>query len=445
MKGADYLERIAKHGDRLALADAEGEHTYADLIAACERSRAWIAAEGVQPGDVVSLEGPFGLDMIAMLLALVERRAIVVPLGKDAEARHAQYRQIAQVERRVCVHGNAPTMEKSAHGASHPYFDELRSRGAAGLVLFTSGSTGDSKAAVHDFERLLDRYETPRPTWRTLLFLHLDHIGGLNTLLFALANGGAVVVPSDRSPRAVCDVIERHRVELLPTSPTFLNLLLLSDEQSRHDLSSLRLITYGTEPMPASTLARAGDAFPGVKLQQTYGMTELGILRSQSRDNGSLWVRIGGEGYETKVVEGRLWIRARSAMLGYLNASGAFDADGFLDTGDRVEIDGEWMRILGRDKETVNVGGHKVFPAEVESVLLELDGVADAAVHGEPNPVTGQIVVATVQLSGDESLAEFKVRMRQFCRTRLPSYATPARVLLSSEPLYSERFKRKRI
>ncbi len=105
-------------------------------------------------------------------------------------------------------------------------------------------------------------------------------------------------------------------------------------------------------------------------------------------------MRVGGEGYETKIVDGRLWIRAKSAMLGYLNAPSPFDADGFFDTGDLVEVDGEWLRILGRKSEIINVGGNKVFPMEVENALLELDNVEDVAVRGEPNPLTGQVVVA---------------------------------------------------
>src|SRR5262249_44563982 len=157
-------------------------------------------------------------------------------------------------------------------------------------------------------------------------------------------------------------------------------------------------ITYGTEPMPESTLSRVAHAFPGVALQQTYGLTELGILRSKSRGPDSLWVRVGGEGFGTRIVDGRLWIRTASAMLGYLNAPSPFDAEGFFDTGDQVEVDGDWLRILGRKSDIINVGGSKVYPARVESVLLELDNVADVVVTGEPNPITGQIVAATVRL-----------------------------------------------
>ena len=91
----------------------------------------------------------------------------------------------------------------------------------------------------------------------------------------------------------VCSAIEKYRVELLPTSPTFLNLLLLSEDYKHYDLSSLKRITYGTEVMPAAVLGRSHQAFPSVELQQTYGLSELGILRSKSRSSDSLWVKPG--------------------------------------------------------------------------------------------------------------------------------------------------------
>jgi acyl-CoA synthetase (AMP-forming)/AMP-acid ligase II len=143
-------------------------------------------------------------------------------------------------------------------------------------------------------------------------------------------------------------------------------------------------------------------------------------------------------------VDGRLWIRAESAMLGYLNAASPFDADGYYDTGDMVERDGDWLRIIGRESEVINVGGSKVFPAEVESVLLELDNVADVAVHAEPSPITGHVVAATVRLIEDEPLPAFKQRLRLFCSTRLSPYKVPARIRFASGPLHSHRFKRQR-
>lgn len=441
--GAFLFDRIRTGGDAVAVAEPSGTCTYRDLQAQIDDWCARFAGAGLPQGAVVSLEGDYGRASISAFLALLAVRAVIVPLSRDSAAQRDSFLEIGEVEWRVAA-GDGVSVTPTGRSATHAHYQALRAAQHPGLVLFSSGSTGRPKAAVHDLALLLKKFETPRHAYRTLVFLQLDHIGGVNTLLYTLANGGAVVVAGDRSPRGVCATIERHRAELLPTSPTFLNLLLVSEEYTRHDLSSLKLITYGTEPMPVHTLQRANDCFPAVRFLQTYGMTELGILRSQSRDDRSLWVRVGGEGFETKVVSGRLWIRAESAMLGYLNAPSPFDADRFFDTGDLVEVDGEWVRFLGRDSDVINVGGTKVFPAEVEAVLLEMDNVEDAVVCGQANAISGQTVVATVRLRGGETIAEFKIRMRRYCLERLAPYKVPTRVVAASGPLHTERFKRSR-
>jgi acyl-CoA synthetase (AMP-forming)/AMP-acid ligase II len=436
------FDRMKQAADRIAIVHEGRESSYRDVL---ERVNWWQEAlhEHGITGRVVSIEGDYGIDSIALLLGAMRARNIVVPISRDSRAHLDDFLEIAEVEYRIASDRGAAGIESIGREATHPHYEQLQKKGAAGLVLFSSGSTGKNKAVVHDLDRLLQKFMTPRHCYRTLVFLQLDHIGGLNTLFYTLANSGTVVVAAGRMPSQVCKAIARHRVELLPTSPTFLNLLLLSEEHVRHDLSALQLITYGTEPMPEATLRRVEAAFPNVRLLQTYGLSEVGILRSQSRGPGSLWVRVGGEGYETKIVDGRLWIRAKSAMLGYLNAPNPFDAEGFFDTGDLVERDGEWLRILGRKSEVINVGGNKVFPTEVENTLLDLENVEDVVVRGESNPLTGQAVVAAVRLAREESPAAFKTRMRLFCRDRLAAYKIPVKVQFT-ETLHSERFKKVR-
>ena len=317
-------------------------------MSACESWKERFDNAGILAGDVVSLEGEYGPEAIASFIELLERRCLIVPLSTDSQTHLSTFLETAQVQKRVLVTAEVPEIIETGRLADHHLYQQLLERSAPGLVLFTSGSTGENKAAVHDLSVLLDKFEPARRKLRTIAFLQLDHIGGINTLLYTMANGGAIIVSSGRSPKAVCEAIDEYGVELLPTSPTFLHLLLLSGELERRQLPSLKLVTYGTEPMPKSTLQRLHKNLPNVQLQQTYGMTEIGILRSKSRQSDSLWVRVGGEGFETKVVDGRLWVRAKSAMLGYLNAPSPFDDEGYLDTGDRVEVDGEWVRFLGR-------------------------------------------------------------------------------------------------
>jgi long-chain acyl-CoA synthetase len=102
------------------------------------------------------------------------------------------------------------------------------------------------------------------------------------------------------------------------------------------------------------------------------------------------------------------------------------------------------MRILGRKCEVINVGGEKVYPAEVESILQSMSGVKEAVVVGEPNRITGQIVKAQIRVATAESPAEFRRRMHEFCRNKLPKYKIPARVVLVQEPLHSVRYKKMR-
>jgi acyl-CoA synthetase (AMP-forming)/AMP-acid ligase II len=197
--------------------------------------------------------------------------------------------------------------------------------------------------------------------------------------------------------------------------------------------------------MLASTLTRLHAALPGVRLRQTYGLTEMGVLHSRSKAPDSLWLQVGGDGFETKVVEGTLFVRGASTMLGYLNAPSPLTEDGWINTGDKVEVDGEWLRILGRESEIINVGGLKVFPAAIENVMQMMENVDDVVVSAQPNGVTGQIVVAQVQLRSAESATSFRTQMRAFCKARgMADYMIPQKVVLAAGPLYGSRFKKVR-
>jgi acyl-coenzyme A synthetase/AMP-(fatty) acid ligase len=439
------LERFEAFDERTAIAWRDITLSYAELAERVEAHLKHFAEVGPPPSAVVALEADFHPEAVAAMLALIERAAILVPLTSTVEASKPRFREIAEVEW-IVEPGAGDGMEVRPTGtvAKHPLLQRLKDEGHPGLVLFSSGSTGEPKGALHDFVPLLEKFLVRRKDLRTMAFLLFDHIGGVNTMLYTLSNGGALVVVDDRSPDNVCRAIEAHRVELLPTSPTFLNLLLMSGAHERHDVSSLQLITYGTEVMPEATLHRAHDAFPNATLQQTYGLSEVGILRSKSRSNDSLWVKIGGEGFETRVVDGLLEIRARSAMLGYLNADSPFTEDGWFQTGDRVEVDGEYFRILGRESEVINVGGSKVDPVEVEDALLQMDGVVDAVVFGEDHSLLGRIVVARVRVDTDEEPSAFRARMRASLGATLPRFKIPQKILLTTDELHGQRFKRMR-
>jgi acyl-coenzyme A synthetase/AMP-(fatty) acid ligase len=439
------LAKFAEKGDQDAIIWRDTPYSYRHLAGEVHRWNERLEQGGVAPHAVVSLESDFSPAAVACLIALIERGCIVVPLTPSVQSKKPEFREIAGVEWIIQPDGNdAAALSATGREPAHDLLKALKAKKHPGLVLFSSGSTGKSKAALHDFAPLLEKFKVPRHAYRTIGFLLFDHIGGINTLFYTLSNGGCLITLSDRNPSRVCKSIEKHKAEILPTSPTFINLLLLSEAYKECDLGSLEMVTYGTEVMPETTLRRFHELFPGIKLLQTYGLSELGILRSKSRSSDSLWVKIGGEGFETRVRDGLLEIKAASAMLGYLNAPSPFTEDGWFQTGDAVEVDGEYLRILGRKSELINVGGEKVYPAEVESALQLMDGVEDVTVTGEKNPLTGQMVKARVKLSTEEPLSEFVKRMRAFCKGRLAPYKIPQKVVFEDQSMYGERFKKMR-
>lgn len=440
-----FIDRLDTHGDKPAFIHRDRTCGYRELAERVRGASAWLDAHGVGAGSAVMLCGDFSPGAVGLLLALCGRSCIVLPQTAAGIAKRAQYASIGRPEWVVEVDEATDEPRLAAPGWSDapPLYAELRRRGHAGIVVFSSGSSGAPKGIVHDAEPLVRKYG-PGKAATTASFLLFDHLGGINTLLHVLARGGCLVALPDRAPDRVAAAIERHRVEILPTTPTFLGLLMVSGAHLRHDLGSLRLVTYGTEPMPAVTLARLREALPQARLGQTYGLSEVGVLASRSESSDSLWMRLGGDGFETRVVDGILQIKARSSMLGYLNAPSPFTEDGWLVTGDRVEVRGEMMRVLGRACEMINVGGEKVFPAEVEQVILEAGGVEEATVHAKSNPLLGQTVWARVKLAEGVDAKAAKVDILRHCHARLERFKVPVGLTFTGEALHGERFKKER-
>lgn len=397
-------------------------------------------------GEIVALQADFSPNAIALLIALIRHNCIIAPLAPKSKVKQEEYCRIAQIEYLIEVD---PITDKVnctqlQNKPAHPILLSLKQHKHPGLVIFSSGSTGKNKATVHDFLPLLEKFKTPKHRVRVIGFLLFDHIGGLNTLFYTLFNAGCLITANLRTPQYVCQMIECFKAEALTTTPTFLNLLLLSGIYQQYDLSSLHIINYGTEVMPEGTLKKLNILFPHIRLSQAYGLSEVGVLPVRSKSSDSLYIKIAGEGFQTRIVDGLLEIKADSSMLGYLNAPNPFTEDGWFKTGDAVEIAGEYIRVLGRTSDLINVGGEKVYPAEIENILEQMDGVEVACVFAESNAIIGQIVAVKVKISTEETVSQFRIRLHTFCKSKLPSYKIPRKIILTHSILHNERFKKMR-
>lgn len=438
----DFLKNIFEDNkSSTAFIYREEEYSYDWLLKKYEYYSDYLNKKKIAPFTIVAVRSDFNPESVALMLALIENGNCFVPISYAVKTA-IEFYDIAQVEHLIEYKNDKFEYQNLGHKAEHQILLSLKEKEHPGLILFSSGSTGKSKAAVHDFLPLLEKFKVRRNTLRTITFLLFDHIGGVNTLLYILSNAGTIVTVEDRSPENVCRLIEKYQVELLPTSPTFISLILISKAYQKYDISSLKIATYGTEAMPESTLKSFHKLFPNIKLKQTYGLSELGILRSKSRSDDSLWVKVGGEDYDIKIDDGILFIKAKSAMLGYLNAESPIDKDGWFNTQDRVETDGDWIKILGRESDIINVGGQKVYPAEVESVLTEIENINSASVYSVENPLLGYVVGAKVSLETDEDLRTLKKKIRTYCKSKLESFKIPVHIEIVDSAMVSSRFKK---
>jgi len=442
---AMVFSRLAARGDEVLLWTPAGEASAAQVLQRAAWQKALLGKVGIGAGTICAFEGDYSPETVAVFLALAAIGAVAVPFTAAASAQRDELASAAGVEWWIDPSSGIATPAATGQPQRHALLSGLVASRHPGLVVFTSGSTGKPKAILHDMDRVVSKFVTPRPGRRMIMFLLMDHFGGFNTLMSVLANNGVGVCPAERTPRAVCEAIEKGHADLLPTTPTFLGMMIASRLWRAHDLSSIKLVTYGAEPMPPATLSRMREILPDAEFKQTYGLSELGVLRSSSPDQGSLWLKIGGQGFETKIVEGQLHIRSVSNMLGYLNAPTPIDGDGWMNTGDLVEEKDGLIRFLGRRSEIINVGGQKVLPVEIEDVLLEAEGVAGAVVQGVPHPLLGQAVAARVALTQPEDPKALTLRLREHCRERLQKYKVPMRFeIVSADSITTPRAKKNR-
>ena len=389
----------------------------------------------VKPGDVVAIIGDFDPPSILTLLQLIDSGAIVVPLTVETTHEHECFFESSLVD--VVIKDGI--VKRRTHHQTHELIQALREKEHAGLVLFSTGTTGRPKAILHDLTSFLKRFETPRPTLRTINFLLFDHIGGINTLFHTLFNKGVVVAPEARTVHSVLDTCRQYKVEVLPTTPTFLRMMLMSGAVPDKVPACLQVITYGTERMDQSTLDELCRLLPTVDFRQTFGMSELGIVRVKSEARDSLYMKVGGEGVETRVVDNVLQIRSQSRMLGYLNAPSPFDADGWYDTKDVVEVKDGYYKIVGRTSDVINVGGLKFMASEVERVALTYPHVTLVKAYAKQNPITGQHVELVVQPTA-EGLVD-KNSMLSYLKSNLQAHMVPKRIRIEDVSI-GHRFKK---
>jgi fatty-acyl-CoA synthase len=476
---ADWFQRWAEVAPgRTAIREVE---TGRSLSYGRLSERGWrlyhgLAALGVRPGDRVALLARNGTPAFELLVACLRLGAAYMPLNwrlAGAEladiVTHGEPRVLvydeASAEQAAIVLASAPELRGVALGAALRAADASyealiagasaiserveRDAEALAMLLYTSGTTGRPKGVMVPHRQLL--WNAVNTVWatdlgpqdRALACLPLFHTGGLNCLATpTLYRGGTVVLMAAFDADRALDTIARDRVTITVAVPTMYQMLVDAG-LDRSDLSSLHTLLCGGAPCPLPLLDAWLDR--GFNFRQGFGMTEVGpncfsLPPAMSRrKKGSVGQSIlhgeaavfGDDGQRLGPGEvGELRLRGPHVCAGYWRApeeTAAVLRDGWLCTGDLARRDEDgFFYVAGRQKDMFISGGENVYPAEIENVLLGLDGVAEVAVVGVPDPRWGEVGLAALVLRPGASRVDAE-RARSHCAERLARFKVPKR------------------
>ena len=435
------FQRIQGFKQNVVLETYDEALMYSELIIKVDLEVAKFQNNNIGQDSRVCIVGDFSTDTLVCILAAIKIGALIIPIAEQSIVEIDYVNQVCATTHIVNV--KSQSIEHLQLGNACADISNFQEKLTPGFILFSSGTTGKPKGMLLSFERMIERFTKSRPLRKSITLLMIDHFGGINTIFGILANGASFVIPRTRAVHDICESVEMFKVETLPTTPSFLNLLISSGATDKYDLSSVNRITYGTEVMPKATLRQAQKLFPKAKFQQTYGLSEVGVLASKSRSDGSLWVKLGGDGFEIKVIDGTLWVKSKFSIECYLNSEEEYEKDGWFNTKDKVEVDGDWLKILGRSTDIITVGGQKVYPAEVESIIIDHPDVIDCKVYAEKHALLGQLICCDVVMTAEYTHKLVKQTLLPYCRGKLAAFKVPSKYK-AVQSLITQRQKKSR-
>ncbi len=485
----DWLKRWGMYApERVAIEDYKNQknYTYQDLWEASQRLAGYLNKMGIVSGDRVASLSHNRVETVILFFALQRLGAILVPINfrlspseieyilQDCEAKFLFYEpQFSGVVKKVISDRLHIANPKSNPSLTCMPYEDLSTSFAESflgfnghfetsvMILYTSGTTGFPKGAVLTHKMLfwnsintsislnITEYDV------TINFAPLFHTGGWNVLLTPFLHRGAKVIFFEKfDPDLVLQVASDKQITLLFGVPTMLNMMAEAKAFTIMDLSKLRSMIVGGEPMSLS-LIKTWHA-KGVPVRQGFGLTEFGPncfslsasdaevkMGSIGRPNFYIHTKIvDSENREVPVGEiGELLLSGPACMQGYWNNPKATEQalqDGWLHTGDLVKKDSDdYFYVVGRKKEMFISGGENVYPVEVERVLAQHPLIREVAVVGVQDEKWGEVGHAYVALKSNivlenqshitdvTKLTADSLELTTFCKEYLASYKIP--------------------
>jgi len=402
-----------------AIIEANSGHTVSrgDLLARAEE-----LARDIHEGDLVPIQLPNSAEFVALFLAVWKERGIAVLIDRDASE--------VEVARIRSHFGSRPALPPEAR-----------------VIKLTSGSTGKPKGIVTSEENLLADCASICAT----MDIHADDInfgaiplshsyGFSNLVTPLITQGTALVISNDYLPQTIIDSCNRFRCTVLPGIPMMFDHLA-SMPRSAGTFETVRTFISAGAPLPPSTSRKFRERF-GASIHSFYGCSECGGITYDREGAAAERGTVGAtmQGVEISMRRSRVIVKSNAVALGYLQEDFQPLMHGEFVTEDLAELrDGE-IALTGRASDLINTAGKKVNPREIEQVILQIDGVRQVKVYGEPAGARGEVVAAAV-VADPEVTREV---VRAFCRERLSLHKVPRIVKLIERIPVDERGKIRR-
>jgi acyl-CoA synthetase (AMP-forming)/AMP-acid ligase II len=442
----DWIDQAAsRHGDTVYLAEARGGGTltYAGLRDAVGDWERRLDEAGLPPGARIAVRLTEPLEYAAALVAIVAAGRVAVPFDPAAPP--------ADAARVLEVAGPAATVTDGPFGLTVLDSPE-RDRGDSGIFLCTSGTTGTPKGILlrdeqlaHTAQSVVTVHRLTRAD-RGYCSLPLFHVNAeVVGLLATLRAGAYLAIDRKFSRRGFWEMIAERRITWINAVPAIISILAM--EPPPAPPAGVRFVRSASAPLPKAALERF-ETEVGVPIVETYGMTEAASMITANpvdgpRKPGSAGRPAGAEvrietpdGGAAPREVGRVRIRGGGVITGYASGGrpGVIDADGWLDTGDLGYLDADgYLFLVGRSDDVINRGGEKIYPREIEEILLAQPGVRSAAVVGAFDEVLGERPVAYVVPDSGWQQEDVEALLRKACAAELPRQKQPSEYRLVAE------------
>jgi fatty-acyl-CoA synthase len=486
-----HKNRIAQptRADGVALIFENRKFTYPELEERALRLASALHAVGFRHGDRVAMISFNRPEWFDLFFALAKLGGVLVPINyylkpveirdiiRDAGASWVVCQdELWEITRKIRGEIDAGTryvVIGAARGDAAYTFDGLQEQGSAQgievqadlhdlfLLQYTSGTTGLPKGVMHTQETILWNVLTQIADFRVTrddVYLNVPALcwaaGFHDFTLETLWVGGTVVLSASRGfdGESFCRLVAEHGATRVLLVPSALRVVLGSDAIERYDMSSLRYVLCGAEPVPVTLIEQAKERLPNCKVQQGYGLSEFPAIML-FLDEADAFEKKGSTGRATLTAEvrvvdlngrdcapgenGEIVCRSPQTMLGYYNkpdATAETIRNGWLYTGDQAYVDADgYVYISGRKKDMIITGGLNVYPAEIERVLEKHPAVKEVAVIGVPDEKYGEVGRAVIVLHEGRSVTDDE--FTRLLREQLAHYKVPRQFAYQREPL----------